>query len=109
MKASRIAKWVRSVETIHSARLFAILSAGDTVSALGPRVVVGIDVFEAKRADCGHLRNVFARLRPMEMGCAARQNDHTACAVRGQCRGVELGATSHIKHARHDGIDAMLR
>jgi hypothetical protein len=39
------------------------------------RVVVQVVIFETKRADRRHLRDVFAGLRPVEMPGFARQND----------------------------------
>jgi len=41
-------------------------------------IVVRVDIFQAERPVCGHLRDVFAGLRPVEVGSVARENDDSA-------------------------------
>ena len=45
--------------------------------ALFARIVGGIEIFNAERADRRHLRDVLAGSRPVEMGSVAGQHDQT--------------------------------
>ena len=43
-----------------------------------PRIILRVDVFEAKRPDRGHLGDVLARFRPMKVGRVAGEDDYGA-------------------------------
>src|SRR4051794_24936083 len=57
-------------------------------SVLMPRIVLRVVIFEAERTDCRHLRDVFARFRPMEMPGLARQNDDASRRIGFHLLGV---------------------
>jgi hypothetical protein len=72
------------------------------------RIVLCLAVFEAERADSGHLRDVLAGFGPMEVPGVARQDDQAAGWMRLQFFGVEAIAQADIEDAGDDGIDAVL-
>src|SRR5262249_25614499 len=74
-----------------------------------PRIVLRVQVFQAKRSNRGHLRNVFASLSPMEVPGIAGQNDDAAGRISLHRVAVELLAQADIEDTRHDRIDSILR
>src|ERR1700730_6692790 len=73
------------------------------------RILVRVVIFQAKRADCRHLCDVFAGLRPVEMPGLARQNDYAAGWIGLHLFAVEFLAETDVEHSRHDRIDAIFR
>ena len=75
---------------------------------LQARVVVGVVIVKAERADRRDLSNIFPRLRPMEVLGFTRQNDDAARRISLHIVAVELLAEPDIEHTRHDGVDTVL-
>src|SRR5882757_1287069 len=67
-----------------------------------------IVIFEAERSDRRHLRDVFARLRPMEMPGFAWKNDDASRRIGLHLVAIEGLPEPNIKHARHDRVDSIL-
>ena len=82
------------------------------VSAAGclsvSRIVFRVHVIQAERPHSGHLRDVIARLRPVEMRGITWQNDYRAGWKRLQLIGIELIAQANVEDARDDGVDPVL-
>src|SRR6516162_10394956 len=72
--------------------------------ALIPGVVFRVQVFKAQRSNRGHLRDVFAGLRPMEVPGIAGQNDDAAGRISLHRVAVELLAKADIEDTRHDRV-----
>src|SRR3954466_4205396 len=70
-----------------------------------PRIVLRIAIFEAERTDSRHLRNVFARLRPMEMPGLARQDDDASRRIGRYPSSIERLAEPDVEDSRHYGVD----
>jgi hypothetical protein len=66
--------------------------------ALIPGVVFRVHVFKAQRSNRGHLRDVFARLSPMEVPGIAGEYDNTAGRIRLDFVAVELIAEADVEH-----------
>jgi len=77
--------------------------------ALFARIVGGIEIFNAERADRRHLRDVLAGSRPVEMGSVAGQHDHASRRKSLHLVAVEMIAEADVEHARHDRVDPVLR
>src|SRR3984957_1432268 len=82
--------------------------SGMGLPALLPRIVIWIEIFEAKRPNRRHLRDVLAGLGPMEVPGIARQNDDAAGRIGLHLVAVELLAETDIENARYDRVDAVL-
>ena len=82
------------------------------VSALDPRVrlsrvswiISSVFVFEAQRTDGCYLRDVFARLCPVEVPCVARQDNNATGWVRLHLFAVEMFAQADVENAGHDCV-----
>src|SRR6202042_2900797 len=85
------------------------LSRAGSSATVVSRVVFRVEVFESQRAYRGDLRDVLARLRPVEMVRVARENDHGAGRIGLQLTRVEFVTQSDIKDAGNHGIDAIFR
>src|ERR1035438_5059447 len=72
-------------------------------------IVFRAEVFQSKRPHRGHLRDVLAGFRPMEMGRVARENDHGTGRIGFQLTRVEFITQSDIKDAGNHGINSILR
>ena len=57
----------------------------------------------------GHLSDVLAGFRPVEMGRVAGKNDHGARRISFQLTRIEFITLSDIKDAGNHGIDSILR
>ena len=79
------------------------------LAAAFARIVAGIVVFEAERADGVDLAHVLAGLRPVEMPSAAGQDDEAARRIGLDLVAVELIAEADIEDARYYGVDPVLR
>ena len=85
-------------------------------SALHPRVrlscvswiILSVFVFEAQWTDGGYLRDILARLCPVEVPRVAGQNDNTAGGIRLHFVAVELIAEANVEHTGHDRVDTVL-
>jgi len=65
----------------------------------GSRIVIRVDIFNAKRPNRRHLRDVVAGLCPVKVGCVAGQNNHDAGRIGHQLLGVELITQADAKMA----------
>jgi hypothetical protein len=66
------------------------------------RIVAKIYVFEAQRTDGGHLGHILTRLRPVKMGCVARQDDNAPGRKRIHLIAIKLIAEADVEDARND-------
>src|ERR1700730_1951583 len=82
--------------------------SGMGLPALLPRIVIWIEIFEAKRPNRRYLRDVLAGLGPMEVPGIAGQNDDAAGRIGLHLVAVELLAETDIENARYDRVDAVL-
>src|SRR5580700_2863069 len=71
------------------------------------RIVVCVVIFEAKRTDRRHLRDVFSGLRPMEMPGLAWKNDDASRRIGFHLVAIEGLSETDVKHPRHHGVDAI--
>jgi len=67
-----------------------VVAAARPASALAPRIVVHIDIFEAQRPDRRDLRDVISSSAPMEVRGIARQDNHAAGRIGLHLVAVEL-------------------
>src|ERR1700730_12077991 len=77
--------------------------------AVASRIVLRSDVFNAKRPNRGHLRDVFTGFRPVEVGRVSRQNEDAAGRIGLQLMGIEPIAEADVEHSRHYCVHAILR
>jgi hypothetical protein len=68
-----------------------------TQSALSSGIILSAEVFESKRPDRRHLSNIFTRFRPVEVGCTAWKDNHTAGRIRLELIGIKSIAQSNIE------------
>src|ERR1700731_1302106 len=85
-----------------------LLLSGTGLSTLLAGIVIWIEIFEAKRPNRRYLRDVLARLGPMEVPGIAGQNDDAAGRVGLDLVAVELLAETDIENAGHDRVDSVL-
>src|SRR3954447_8812572 len=96
-----------TLDTDISLRPFVRLQPG-ALPAVASRIVLRIDVFNAEGPNRGHLRDVFAGFRPVEVGRVSRQHDDATGRIGLQLIGIEPIAKADVEHSRHDGVDAIL-
>jgi hypothetical protein len=73
-----------------------------------PWIIIRIDVFEAKGANCCYLRDVFARFGPVKMGCVPGQNDYGTRRIGLQLVGVELFSQADVERAGDNCVNPVL-
>jgi hypothetical protein len=72
------------------------------------RIIVWVVIFESKRTDCRHLRDVLTGLCPVEVGPIAGQHDDAAGRIGLDLVSVETIAEADVENAGHDGVDPVL-
>ena len=78
-------------------------------SAVNPRIITEMQVFESERTGCAYLRDVLTGFGPVEVRRVSRQNDDAARRIGLYLVAVELIAEADVEHARHDRVDPVLR
>src|SRR6266853_6487491 len=77
-------------------------------SVMMTRIIVWVVIFETKRTDCRHLRDVFAGLRPVEMPGFAWKNDDASRRIGLHLVAIEGLPEPDVKNARYDRVDTIL-
>ena len=80
----------------------------DLNRALMARIIRRIYVIHTQRPYAGDLRDVFAGLGPVKVGCTTRQYDHTTGWIPYQPIRIELIPQANVKDARNDRIYPIL-